>query len=215
MINKNPLVLSATFHLLLVLTGLGLYWASHLKLPARKVEIEVLEFPKAASTQLQLQPKAIPKSPPPIEKPRSVFGASRKSIEAVESNNNTAQIKKGNTIAKEQDNLTLNKEDADSLPIPADDFLLTQMPKIKSEFRIDYPEAAKKAGIEGPVVMDLLIDTNGKVRKVDLIEGPGYGLNEAAAEALMKFEFSPGQIQGQAVAVKIRYIYRFVLEGGR
>jgi protein TonB len=89
------------------------------------------------------------------------------------------------------------------------------MPKLKSEVRIPYPEEAKKASVEGPVVMDLLIDADGKVRKVDLIKGPGYGLNEAAVAALKGFEFIPARMSDHSVAVKIRYTYRFILENRR
>jgi protein TonB len=98
------------------------------------------------------------------------------------------------------------------LPSPADEFLVTSMPVLVSEVRIPYPEEAKKAGIEGPVVMDLLIDEQGKVRQVSLIKGPGFGLNDAALAAIKSFLFRPARIKDQSVAVKIRYTYRFVLE---
>ena len=86
------------------------------------------------------------------------------------------------------------------------------MPKLKSEVRVPYPTEAKKKGIQGAVVMDLLIDQNGKVRQVNLIEGPGYGLNEAALDGMKNFLFEPAKIGNQNVAVRIRYSYRFVIE---
>jgi len=137
---------------------------------------------------------------------------SRKAITATTDTGNLAEVKQGNTVAKAEDDLTLNKDDADSLPIPADDYMVSSMPRLKSEIRIPYPAQAKKEGVEGPVVMDLLIDNTGKVRKVDLIKGPGSGLNEAAVAAIQNFEFLPARIGEQSVAVKIRYTYRFVLE---
>ena len=179
----------------------------------KKVDIEVIDYPIAASKpNLQLQPPKDETKPPPPPPQRSVFGVSRKAITASESATDAAEIKQGNTVAKEQDNLQLNKDDADSLPIPADDFLVTQMPKLKSEVRVPYPAEAKKAGVEGPVVMDLLIDDQGKVRKVDLIKGPGFGLNEAAVAAIAQFQFLPAHVGEKSVAVKIRYTYRFILE---
>jgi protein TonB len=86
------------------------------------------------------------------------------------------------------------------------------MPELKSEFRIPYPPEAKQKGIQGAVVMDILIDAQGTVRDAKLIEGPGSGLNEAALEAVKKFKFSPAFMQDKPVAVKIRYAYRFILE---
>lgn len=38
--------------------------------------------------------------------------------------------------------------------------------------------------------MDLLIDGKGKVREVKFVDGPGFGLNEAALEAVQRFQFS-------------------------
>ncbi|RYZ73549.1 MAG: energy transducer TonB, partial [Proteobacteria bacterium] len=52
----------------------------------------------------------------------------------------------------------------------------------------------------------------GKVRQANLVSGPGYGMNEAALQAIGSFEFEPAQVGEQAVAVRIRYSYRFVLE---
>jgi protein TonB len=81
-----------------------------------------------------------------------------------------------------------------------------------SEFRAPYPKEAKENNIEGAVVLDLIIDQNGKVRWAKLVSGPGYGLNEVALDSIYKFKFKPARIEAQNVAVKIRYAIRFVLE---
>lgn len=89
---------------------------------------------------------------------------------------------------------------------------ITRPPKVAKEYKAIYPDQAKKAGIDGPVVFDVLIDSKGKVRDIILISGPGHGLNESAMEALKKFEFNPAQKGNEFVAVKIRYTYRFKLD---
>jgi TonB family protein len=122
------------------------------------------------------------------------------------------QVKTGNTSTKTADNFDVRKGEDESLPIPKDDYLVTSMPVLDNEYRIPYPTEAKKKNISGVVVMDLLIDKFGKVREVKLFSGPGGGLDEAAMEAVKNFRFVPAMIQNQAVAVKIRYGYRFVLE---
>ncbi len=118
----------------------------------------------------------------------------------------------GNTVAKAPDNENLDPNDDGKLPIPEDEYLLSSMPSLVSEVHIPYPAQARSENIEGPVVMDLLIDAQGRVRKAELISGPGHGLNEAALAAIEGFQFRPGQIGEKTVAVKIRYTYRFVLE---
>lgn len=179
----------------------------------KTVDFEVISYPAPATALMQVNPPKEEIKPKPKIEPRAVFGVSRQAITAETVETDLAQVKQGNTVAKEQDDLQLNKDDVDQLPIPADDFLVSSMPRLKSEIRIPYPEEAKKAGVEGPVVMDLLIDAQGKVRKVELIKGPGFGLNEAAIAAAQRFEFVPGRVRENPVAVKIRYTYRFILEG--
>ena len=86
------------------------------------------------------------------------------------------------------------------------------MPRVKSEFRGKYPEQAKNEGIEGKVILEILIDGNGNVRKATLIDGPGYGLNKAALEWIKKFKFEPAYIGDREVAVVVQYGINFVLE---
>lgn len=88
---------------------------------------------------------------------------------------------------------------------------VTQFPKVSREIKATYPEEAKAAGVDGPVVMEILIDRTGKVRDVKVVSGPGYGLNESAVNAIKQFEFTPALKETSAVAVKIRYTYRFKL----
>lgn len=89
---------------------------------------------------------------------------------------------------------------------------VTRLPKVVHEVKASYPLEAKKAGIAGPVVLDVLVDSGGKVREVHVVNGPGFGLNESAVEALKKFEFRPALKGANSVAVKIRYTYRFKLD---
>jgi protein TonB len=141
-----------------------------------------------------------------LNAPVPVFGLSNQTLK---DSSSTVEVKAGNTIAKEIDNLKALNDDA--LPIPTDEFLVTQMPRIKKEIRAQYPEAARNARIEGPIVLDLLINANGAVVDVKVVSGLGYGLDEAAVNAIKLFEFEPARVQDQKVAVKIRYTYRFEL----
>jgi len=175
------------------------------------VEIELLEkIAESPQAALNLDKPPAPKPKPKIE-PRQVFGASRKSLTSDDPRVGV-EVKAGNTVAKAPDDLKLRPDDADSLPIPTEEYLVSQMPVLIGDFRVPYPPAAKKAGISGGVILDLLIDQAGAVRQATIVDGPGYGLNEAAQEAARKLKFKPARIESQAVAVKIRYAYRFVLD---
>ena len=204
-IELSPIQWSLLGHLAVVATAAVLLWIPmHRK---ASVEIEVIDSPKvSASAQL----KTIAPTAPRVEVPkkRAVFGVSRKSITASEGE----EVKAGNTVAKEVDSKSLRPGDDDSLPIPADEFLVTAMPQLESEVRIPYPPEAREKRVQGAVIMDLLIDGQGVVREAKLVTGPGAGLNEAALSAVRSFKFKPARIQEQSVAVRIRYAYRFVLE---
>lgn len=209
---RHPLALSALIHLLVV-SVIGLLFFKP-KNEKKIVRFDVYEMPKVVPKTLNLEPPKpeLMKPVPPPPETKKVFGITRKTLTSTATEPTGAEVKTGNTVAKEVDDLKLDPNDADSLPIPADEFLVTSMPVLISEVRIAYPEEAKKAGIEGPVVMDLLIDEQGKVRQVSLIKGPGFGLNDAGLAAIKNFQFRPAKIKDQSVAVKIRYTYRFVLE---
>ena len=192
-------------HALLVAMVALIVLGGPLKLPT-KVDITVLEQPKPQAVPDISQAK--PKEAPPKDKPRAVYGLSRKALTA----DDGEVVKAGNTVAKAPDQEKLLPSDADSLPTPTDEYLVTRMPELASEARIPYPPEAQKKGVEGPVVMDILIDQNGAVRDATLVSGPGAGLNELALAAVHNFKFKPALLQDKPVAVRIRYAYRFVLQ---
>jgi len=171
------------------------------------VAFEVIEVPRVAPQPLEaVQPKPKPEA----AKPRSVFGLSRKSIPTSDESAPTA--KAGNTLAKEQDDEKLRDDDPDSLPIPTDDYLVSEMPVLISDFRVPYPPDARKAGIQGAVILDLLIDGEGRVRQAAVAQKLFPSLDEAALKAASSLKFKPARVADKTVAVRIRYAYRFVLE---
>ena len=181
--------------------------------PKEIVEIEVIENPKEAPPQLDLtqQPPPKPVEKPPEEPARKVFGVSRKALTSDEAGPGV-EVKQGNTVATAPDDLKLKDSDADSLPIPTDEYLVSKMPRVASEVKIPYPPEAKAARIEGKVVLELLIDAEGKVRDAKVLSGPGYGLNEAALQAIKSFRFTPAEAEGKPVAVRTAFTYNFFLQ---
>jgi protein TonB len=180
--------------------------------PKEQVEISVIDAPTQASRPVTLSSRPKPEPEKPKDKPKAVFGQSRRAITAPETDTAAPAVKAGNTLAKAPDQEKLKPEDPDSLPVPTEEYLVTQMPELAQEVRVPYPPEARRKGIQGAVVMDLLIDADGKVRESKLVQGPEESLNAAALAAVRGFAFKPARIQDKAVAVRIRYAYRFVLE---
>ena len=89
---------------------------------------------------------------------------------------------------------------------------VTKMPLPQGACSGKYTDEARAAGIEGVVVLDLVVDENGRAREISVASGLSHGLTEAAVAALKACRFSPGERSGQRVPVKIRgFKIRFVM----
>ncbi len=78
---------------------------------------------------------------------------------------------------------------------------------------IIYPELAKKAGLEGLVVIRAAVDEKGNVIKTQIMKGIGGGCDEAAEDAVLKTKFKPGSQRGIPVRVWVSVPVRFKLRG--
>lgn len=91
------------------------------------------------------------------------------------------------------------------------DVRVTKAPKLISEATAEYTQQAVDARIEGPVKLRLTVSEVGKVTKVEVLEGLGHGLDEAAVEAAKKFVFEPAEINNQPAAVVLTFTINFSL----
>lgn len=64
-----------------------------------------------------------------------------------------------------------------------------------------YPLALRKAGHQGPVVLHLIIDTEGTVHEVCVLRSPAPGLAHHAAKAVERWRFEPATLAGDPVNV--------------
>lgn len=63
-----------------------------------------------------------------------------------------------------------------------------------------YPEAARRAGIDGTVVLDALVGADGRVEDVQILRGLPLGLSDAAAEAVRRWHYRPARGRSGPVA---------------
>lgn len=76
-----------------------------------------------------------------------------------------------------------------------------------------YPAAAAKEKIEGKVVMQFTVDTDGRVQDASVVRSePDDRFNEAAMEALRQWRFEPARKDGEPVAVEARQAIRFEMD---
>lgn len=77
-----------------------------------------------------------------------------------------------------------------------------------------YPETARKNGIEGEVVLDLVVGKTGDVESVEVSESdPAF--DEAATEAVRQWKFRPARKQDEPVSVYFTVKVRFRLDGDK
>lgn len=94
--------------------------------------------------------------------------------------------------------------------------VVEQMPEIIGGMdalyrEIDYPEIARKAGIEGLVVLRTTIGPDGKPTDIEVIRSAGALLDKAATDGLLSITFRPGYQRGKAVTVRMNVPIRFRL----
>ena len=63
----------------------------------------------------------------------------------------------------------------------------------------EYPEAARIKNLQGTVVVEALVDENGKVFAADVVQAVHRTLDQAAVEAVSNWTFEPAMKDGKAV----------------
>jgi protein TonB len=73
-----------------------------------------------------------------------------------------------------------------------------------------YPEAARRAGVEGTVALDVLIDESGSVTDIQVLRGLPLGVSEAAVGAVARWKYRPARGRSGPVASHktVRVIFR-------
>ena len=86
----------------------------------------------------------------------------------------------------------------------------TMAKRIVTKVEPAYPEAARRAGTEGLVVLDAVIRPDGSVKRLRPVSGPDL-LVQSATEAVQSWKFEPYLTSGQAVEVETTIAVEFRL----
>lgn len=86
-------------------------------------------------------------------------------------------------------------------------------PKLIHEVKPAYTTNARKARIEGDVVLEAIVQPDGKVGEVRVVRSldKEHGLDQAAVNALRQWRFEPGKKDGKAVAVLVEVEMTFTV----
>jgi TonB family protein len=75
----------------------------------------------------------------------------------------------------------------------------------------EYSEEARKAKFQGTVLLSVIVDDKGNPRDIKVLRPLGLGLDEKAIEAVQKWRFRPGYLNGKPVAVAAQIEVNFRL----
>jgi periplasmic protein TonB len=76
----------------------------------------------------------------------------------------------------------------------------------------EYPNWAKRANVQGQVVLEVEVLRDGTVGAVEVVRSLMAGLDELAVAAVRQWEFTPAKAQGQPVAVWVTFPVDFRIE---
>jgi protein TonB len=98
------------------------------------------------------------------------------------------------------DNLVMTEDTVDILPKP------TYRPPL------EYPSGARNKGISGHVVFNLLVNGEGNIEQVSMLESEPAGVfDQVATDSVWKWQFSPAKFKGKEVAIWVKQRISFNL----
>jgi len=84
-------------------------------------------------------------------------------------------------------------------------------PQLLYKVEPEFSEEARRAKHQGVVVLTIEVDPNGAVRNVRVRQSLGLGLDEKAIEAVSRWHFRPGILNGKAVTTEATIQVHFQL----
>ncbi len=168
-------------------------------------EVEPYKLRKEIVTMVEQISAEIEKyeEPPPAERPKvAVAAATEVAEEAVE------------TIAATEFREDIIRTQPTGPEIEIIPYAKVEVkPKPISIPKPDYPELARKAGIEGKAIVEAIIDTDGSVLEAKIFKSSGNPmLDEAAVAAARRSRFTPAKQRDMFVRVRVNIPFDFKLQ---
>jgi len=85
-------------------------------------------------------------------------------------------------------------------------------PEVIHQVQPRYSEQARRAGVQGMVIVEAVIDEQGNVTNVRLIRGLPMALDQAAMQAVQQWQFKPARLNGHPVKVYYTLTVNFTIQ---
>lgn len=144
----------------------------------RQEEIEIVDLDDQEIIDIPPPPKAAP--PPP------------KVIEAAPDDADIEDVDIADTLMDIDEAIGGTMGD---YVLPGDEGFVasSEKPRFKTRVKADYPEMARRAQIEGTVVVKVLVGPDGRVKNAQILQSVNPLLDKAALNAAWKWTFHPGK----------------------
>jgi periplasmic protein TonB len=218
---SNALGISIGIHLLVILLYIGWSWFSNdeTRVPHIRIHsIAELAPPPSTENQQEMQPVT---PPPPSNVVKPNLGVPVPVPDAIAPqltlpNMNEpppAAVSNGPVTSNAPVDLHIDKpvEEADPSPDEFVDVSQEPEPIQPIEKLIQYPEVAKRSGLEGSVTVEALIGKDGSVEKVNVIKSDYDLFKDAAIDAMKRAKFTPARQNGTPLKVWVTRKINFKL----
>jgi protein TonB len=167
------------------------------------------------NTQEQIKVSA-PEIKPNVGIPKPVPDAEVKQEQTIatqsELNQVSAPISEGTGNGSVQITKDLNVQAPDQDPDMNAFIPVEKEPEIVVAAKPDYPDIAKRAGVEGTVYVKILVEKDGKPKKAVIVKSNADILNDVSIAAAMKCVFTPAIQNKRPIAVWVVMPFKFKLE---
>lgn len=169
---------------------------------------EVVKMEEVVKTEQTERPPPPPAPKVPVEVPNSsIIEEEILDIDADFSINETLEIPDPPKEMPKQ-----NEEEEEDFFIAVEQMpeLIGSLSELKSN--VVYPETARKAEIQGIVVVQFIVNEKGEIENPRVIRGIGGGCDEEAIRVTKMAKFKPGKQRGEPVRVQYSMPFRFILK---
>jgi protein TonB len=185
----------------LLITLVILIVAVRLDLTSQAPEEVVLDEQEVVEMEEIIQTRQIETPPPPPKQPVPVEVPNDEIIEDVDIDIG-GDLDLGGTLDMPPPPPPAEEEEEEDFFVVVEEMpeLIGGLGELQSKIR--YPEMARRAGIEGRVFIQFIVNEQGQVENPRVMRGIGGGADEEALRVVSQAQFRPGMQRGRPVRVQ-------------
>lgn len=209
------LTIAISFHLLMIGTYYLVGYLSEEDEPVVMVRITKYTDlgPPPSMTEAETAPAVavtVPVAKPTVGIPVPVPDAEVSPEQTIATQQELSQIQspvlqqQGNENMEIQQDIQIEEDPPEFVPVE-------KQPVPVKQVQPEYPEIARRAGVEGTVWIKILVDKEGKAKKALVMKSDADMFNEPAIQAALQWVFTPAMMNNGPVAVWAAVPFRFKL----